>query len=408
MTGQGKELIFWIGPLCDEAELEGMIQRRECATASANLAEWNYLKYFAQMYDVPIVVWSALRTIEYPKNSRFSYPSRRVEYFLDDRIELHNVGYCNLFGISHLSREHSLVRAAKDYARQLDEGTFVQLFVYSMHLPFMRAAAAFKRIHPNCSYKLIVPDLPLNMDTSTPIRRVLKQIDWARIRREESAVDGFVLYTKQMADYLDLSPCDYMVCEGVADLDLLSSPRYEIPQEPHRDRVCIYVGSLDKEYRVENLVMAFGQIDDSHARLEVYGTGSGEAEVRAACESIRSAYFGGFIPNAVARERVSRAFLVINPRPTNLPCASYSCPSKTLEAMASGTAMLTTRLSGIPLSYQERLLILDDSSISAMASSLYRALSLDAGEINRIGKEARCFIQGRSEQLIREIWNFKR
>lgn len=81
MTGQGKELIFWIGPLCDEAELEGMIQRRECATASANLAEWNYLKYFAQMYDVPIVVWSALRTIEYPKNSRFSYPSRRVEYF---------------------------------------------------------------------------------------------------------------------------------------------------------------------------------------------------------------------------------------------------------------------------------------------------------------------------------------
>lgn len=407
MAGSGKEIILWIGPLLGEAELEAMVERGECETVSANLAEWNFLKYFIRDEDCEIVALSAIRTIEWPVNRRAFYSKRQAENFFDDRLVLHNVGFCNLFGISHLVREKALVAKANEIADSIDSDVFVNVFVYSMHLPFMKAASAFMDRHKNGCYKLIVPDLPLNMNTSTPIRKALKEIDWWNIQKQMGRVDGFVLYTAQMSKYLNIPDEKYMVCEGIANIDLLELSGRDLDTEACKNKLCIYAGSLDERYEIERLACAFDSIDIEDAFLEIYGRGDGEEKVKNACKKARRVRFCGFKPNADVVSRMAEAFLVINPRPAKLASAGYSCPSKTLEAMALGVAFASSKLSGIPNEYWDYIFPLEFDSASQLANCLTNLLGKDSRFVCKKGADSKAFIRNRSELLIRAMLDFR-
>lgn len=405
MSGKGKQLILWIGPLLTEAELETMVANGECATVSANLAEWNFLKYFIRETDCDIISLSAIRTIEWPKNKNLRYEQRPVEYHLGERLALYNVGFCNVFGVSHISRGISLVSKAKELAASIDDNTFVNVFVYSMHLPFMKAASSFKANHHNSSYKLIVPDLPLNMNTSTPIRQLLKQVDWKNIQRDMRDVDGYILYTEQMADYLKLAEGEYMVCEGIANLDLLDLPLSDTCRDK-KERRFIYAGNLDAKYRIENLVEAFGRIDGPVAQLEIYGKGSGEDAVKAACEKYNNVQYCGYKSNDEIISRMRTSTFVVNPRPVDLECAEYSCPSKTLEAMACGVSFASSQLPGIPSVYWNYLFRLDCDTTSHLAESLKKLVCMNQRDICKMSEQARDFIRERSRSSIRAMLDF--
>lgn len=407
MPVKKKEMILWIGPLLNEPELEEMVKNGECATTSANLAEWNFLKYFVQETQSDIVALSAIRTIEWPKNNRLFYNSNPIESYFDGRLRLYNVGFCNLFGVSHLSRASALQRAAKQLAKDIEPDVYVQVIVYSMHLPFMKAADAFVRAHKNSRYKLIVPDLPLNMNTSTSLRRFLKQIDWHAIQKHMHSVDGYVLYTQQMAEYLHLNDEQYMVCEGIANIDLIDSDAMVKHGNALRERTCIYAGSLDPKYGIERLIDVFGRMTSYGYTLQIFGSGPSEDKIAEKCGDTKNVSFMGFHPNLEIVEIEKRASFVINPRPTNLDCATYSCPSKTLEAMACGTPLITTMLPGIPAEYFDYLIELNDDSDESMIRSLQSAFDLEDSRRQKIGKEAQDFDLSRSRLLVREILAFK-
>ena len=407
MHDKMKEMILWIGPLLDEPELEEMVKNGECATASANLAEWNFLKYFVQETQCDLVALSAIRTIEWPKNKKLYYRDKPIETYFDGRLKLHNVGFCNIFGISHLARGNALIAKARELASSLSDDTFVNLFVYSMHLPFMKAAEAFKAHHSNCCYKLIVPDLPLNMNTSTRLRKVLKEIDWRNIQNGFNAVDGFILYTRQMADYLKIRPNRFIVCEGIANLSLLKKRVSHSTSSSSKCRTLLYAGNLDAKYRMENLVKAFGMVNDPGTELIVYGKGSGSHEVEVACSEVHNATFGGFKPNDEITSLMLDAYCVVNPRPIDIDCAEYSCPSKTLEAMACGVAFASSRLPGIPNEYWDYIYELDCTDSSHLANSLCALLSMSADDIRLMGEKASNYIEARSRASITTMLSFR-
>lgn len=406
MSDRKNSMILWIGPLLNEPKLEEMVKNGECDTVSANLAEWNFLKYIVQESQDDIVVLSAIRTIEWPKNKKLYYRGNPIEAYFDGRLSLYNEGFCNAFGISHLSRAASLQRAAKRLARDLDPDIYVQVIVYSMHLPFMKAAEAFVHAHSNSCYKLIVPDLPLNMNTTTSIRRILKQIDWRCIQKHMCSVGGYILYTQQMANYLHLDDGQYMVCEGIANIDLISSDAGIEHEDAPDERTCIYAGNLDSKYGIERLIDVFGLLDTSDYTLQIFGRGSGEDKIAKKCGETENVQFMGFRPNHEIVEIEKRASFVINPRPTNLNCANYSCPSKTLEAMACGTPLITTRLPGIPSCYFDYLIELNDDSDTSIVESLQKAFDLEDSKRQKIGKEAQDFVLRRSHLLVRKILAF--
>ena len=100
----------------------------------------------------------------------------------------------------------------------------------------------------------------------------------------------------------------------------------------------------------------------------------------------------GVVQSNVLRVIEKRALLLVNPRPSKDEYTKFSFPSKTLEYMGSGTAVLSTKLPGIPQEYRDYLYWFDDESESGMTNELTRIFSQQDSEIKQKGIVAAKFI----------------
>ena len=145
-------------------------------------------------------------------------------------------------------------------------------------------------------------------------------------------------------------------------------------------------------YGVDRLARAFTRVQDPDARLLLFGTGDAEADIRAAMEQDPRIRLMGLADNETVVAEELRATLLVNPRPTDGAYAAYSFPSKNLEYMASGTPVLTTRLSGIPAEYEAYTYLFYEETEAAMAEALDKALALPRETLHEKGMEARAFV----------------
>lgn len=100
----------------------------------------------------------------------------------------------------------------------------------------------------------------------------------------------------------------------------------------------------------------------------------------------------------VAKEMEST--LLINPRPTNEEYVKYSFPSKTMEYMASGTPVLTTRLPGMPKEYYPYVNFIEEETPQGMARALSSVLSRSEEALRQQGLAARRFVLEERNNLV--------
>ncbi len=91
-------------------------------------------------------------------------------------------------------------------------------------------------------------------------------------------------------------------------------------------------------------------------------------------------------------EAERRAWLLVNPRPAEEEFTKYSFPSKTMEYLASGTAVLTTRLPGMPAEYLDHVLTIDEPGPSGVAEGLAKALAEGLDGLEQRGERGRAFV----------------
>jgi hypothetical protein len=98
------------------------------------------------------------------------------------------------------------------------------------------------------------------------------------------------------------------------------------------------------------------------------------------------------VPTAevVAAER--SAWLLVNPRPAEQEFTKYSFPSKNMEYLVSGTAVLTTRLPGMPADYLEHVLTIDEPGPDGISRGLDKALAEGRDGLLRRGEGGRAFV----------------
>lgn len=213
-------------------------------------------------------------------------------------------------------------------------------------------------------------------------------------RRSVSAslamLDAYVVLTEQMAQVLDTDGKPYMVMEGLVDSALVE--RDAAPAEKSDHPTVLYAGALRKEYGLETLVRGFQAWDDSSAELVVLGQGEYAAELAdIAARDPRISYLGP-VPLAEVLEAERRAWLLVNPRPPDETFTQYSFPSKNMEYLASGTAVLTTRLPGMPGEYLDHVLTVDPPDAAGMAAALQGAFALGRDDLLRRGARGRDFV----------------
>lgn len=161
---------------------------------------------------------------------------------------------------------------------------------------------------------------------------------------------------------------------------------------PSGKRICLYAGSLHRQYGIEMLVNAFRSLAPENAELHIYGTGDYLGELQKITESGGPVRYCGVLPGDEIVKKEQEAILLINPRPGTGEFTRYSFPSKNIEYMASGTAVLTAALPGMPAEYTPYVYIFEDESEAGLKKKLEELLAKSDNELRGKGLAARRFV----------------
>ena len=205
-----------------------------------------------------------------------------------------------------------------------------------------------------------------------------------------SRCSGYVFLTEAMSGRVNPKKKPYIVLEGQADAAMEARrPDLSMKLKP---RVCLYAGSIHKIYGVPRLVEGFLKAAVPDTELHIYGSGDFVDELKAIAEREPSVKYGGMLLSTEVVEREMTAALLVNPRPTDEEYVKYSFPSKTMEYMASGTPVLTTRLPGMPPEYGPHVFFIDEETADGISEALKAALALSDRQLHEKGCGARRFI----------------
>ena len=300
------------------------------------------------------------------------------------------VGFLNLRYINKIVGKKSLVKSTKAWAKQYKEDE-VHIFVYEMRSACLAAARKVKEIIPKAKIHLIVPDLPQYMDLHmNHIKRILKEIDWKKIRRYFSYVDDFILYAQPMADFLKIENRPYIVMEGSINLNEINEIKDE--SADNDKYVVMYSGSIQAGFKIENLLKAFEYLGDNY-ELWITGGGNAKDTVQSyANKDSRIKYFG-YLPTRQDLKRLqSKATMFVNMRDPAEMASSYCFPSKIFEYMLTGKPVLSCKLKGIPGNYFNYLVEIKSIEPIDIANAIEKTASLSSEERNEIGYKSRDFI----------------
>ena len=167
------------------------------------------------------------------------------------------------------------------------------------------------------------------------------------------------------------------------------------PGESHPMAELTYVdqGTIHSVADGQDLLLKQGE-------LVIYGPGDYVEELKAICAEDPRVEYGGMLLSSQVMEKEMEATLLVNPRPTGEEYVKYSFPSKTMEYMASGTPVLTTRLPGMPAEYFPYVHFIDEETPEGIARALKRVLSRSDSELFSQGMAARAFILKTRNNLV--------
>ena len=300
-----------------------------------------------------------------------------------------SVGYKNVKYLNRLLSKKALCRETRKWAK-MHVNEDVTVVIYEMHSPFMAAAAEVKKIIPTAKICLIVPDLPQYMDMAmSPVKKVLKKLDWITIKRLMNRIDKYVLYAKPMADFLKLKDGQWVVMEGSYNSELtVQEDKIE-----KNDKISVmYSGVLDMRYGIPELLDSMNLLDDSY---ELWLTGNGNAvpliKERATKDS-RIKFYGYLPSRQDLINKQASATMLISPRRDTEEGSKYCFPSKLFEYMVSGNPVISCLLAGIPEEYHKHLVELKTITAECIAETIQNVAKMTQEERNTLGEDAKKFV----------------
>lgn len=158
-----------------------------------------------------------------------------------------------------------------------------------------------------------------------------------------------------------------------------------------KKKAIMYAGMLNKKHRIEMLINGFMNTKNDY-ELWLFGSGDFEKEIINYAKIDNRIKFFGRVDREKVLEYEHKASLLINIRDSKEEYTKYSFPSKTIEYMASGTPLLTTKLLGIPTEYYGYVYTLDDETEKGLSDKLEEILSISDNDLTIQGKKAMAFI----------------
>lgn len=258
----------------------------------------------------------------------------------------------------------------------------------SVYLPFLLSIIPFK-LFTNIKFITFVPDIPEHSFSYSKNGGLLKKIFVSiyiyLANSLISLLDYFVFITKYMNDIYPDRP--FTIIEGFADIKKTSDKTAEksIP------KAIMYSGALFEKFGIKNLMEAFIQIEGNY-ELWLFGKGDMIDQIKDFEKKDHRIKYFGEQPNSIILEEQKRATLLINPRFSHEEFTKFSFPSKLIEYLSSGTAVITTRLPGIPEEYYDKFYFIEDETIAGFRNKMEECLKRSEKELQLFGENGRNFV----------------
>ena len=384
-----KKIVFLSSLIPETLKTEVKQKMKKGMPDAASALQWHLIEGLYYNYQSSISLINVLPISSYPQN--YEDVSVRKESFSTDYSPVNiNVGFVNLKGLRRYSIERCVYKELCSVFSEDNEGI---LFVYTLSASFLKAIRKFKRKRPQVHVCAIVADLPSMNDMAENvgiINKMANDILAKKAYKNLSIINSFVLLTKQMAGFLNISQ-PYCVVEGIATI---SSSEDQRNAENNDDTVksILYTGTLHRKFGVLNLVEAFMNTQDDSFRLQICGTGDSENEICKASKLDHRIIFLGKVDRERVLELQKESTVLVNPRQNNEAFTKYSFPSKNLEYLSSGTPVIAYMLDGMPEEYRNYIISPEDDSIQALTDVLEEVCQLSEEERKRIGKRGKNYV----------------
>ncbi|ALC04868.1 hypothetical protein CDES_02030 [Corynebacterium deserti GIMN1.010] len=258
--------------------------------------------------------------------------------------------------------------------------------VYSVHVPFMISGLALAKLTGGRSVGVWTdPPGMLIHRHSSRILRLIRKFEKKLINILGNRFDLLIVLTPDLAKEL-ADGVPYLVVEAITD----ELPPAKAVYRESQPTVFTYTGGVSKRYGVDKLVEALQILpSDSNIELKIFGTGDYEDELLAVAANNPTITFAGQVSHKEAVNAQNSSDFLINARPAGEAYTRFSFPSKTLEYLASGVPVLSTRLPGIPEEYWRVLIPIEESTPEEIATAMIRASELDKNQRSYLGQQGR-------------------
>lgn len=381
--------LIFIGGFFPKQFSEAILEKSKLQIQNAaNTFQWAFIKGLEQNLNKNIRLVTAPYIGWYPKY--YNDICLRTHEFVngDDSVRSIMVGFINLPLVKNY---HKYLNLTYHINKLVAESGKTVLLVYSLDTAYLKAAIKAKAINPDLRVCVIIPDLhEFPGDASFLYKCYLKYYEKPTFYELLSKIDGFVVLTDKMVEYLNIGHKPWIRIEGLYDVQ--SSDPLQGTITKNDFKTILYTGTLEYKYGIKELLNAFALIKSDEYQLWICGGGVGADLVKERALSDNRIKYFGIVTKQRVTELQKEATILINPRNPVGEYNKYSFPSKTMEYFASGTPTLMYKIDGVPEEYFQYCYTIEGSTIEDISAAMYSTCELDKSILQDKGKSARAFI----------------
>ena len=210
--------------------------------------------------------------------------------------------------------------------------------------------------------------------------------------------DFYVCVTEELNIIVNKKKRPFLIIECFANIKF--ETLNNLLKNKFQERTLIYAGSLYERYGLKHLIEGFMMIKDNDVRLCFFGVGPFSQEIENYSKIDNRIQYKGVIPNNELIKILTKASILINPRPSHENYTKYSFPSKNMEFMSVGTPLLTSKLPGIPKDHFPFIYLIEEESSLGIYKAICLLLKKTQKELHEFGLRSKDYTLKEKNNLV--------
>lgn len=369
--------ILFLGSVTNELEIETLSGK----SIAGNKMQLNVLRGLNQYKDVELSVISTLSIASFPKDKLYQ---RYTKSQLDTNLYAKQVPFINIPIIKQVSQTFSIFVF-----------TFIHLLsnkdsvIFSFNIfPQQGLALYLNSLIFKCRTVTLLADLPIDdVVNRNFLWKFLRLIFDSLTKKLINKVDKLIVLNRNVIEYYSYKK-RFIVIDGAINKNDFTGK--ELLKEKNVKNV-VYSGALVEYNGIRELIESFIGLENE-ITLDIYGNGYLQNEVKKLSDINKNIFYHGSVSNEEMRHIQRKAWLLINPRNSSDLITKLTFPSKLLEYMASGTAVVSTIVPGMDQIYYSLLYILESNNPEEIRHMIRKLYNLSEHELYKKGEQAKEYV----------------